>query len=119
MKRTTMALGVVLAFTAAARAETTDWPPQKEKESVFTDRKLETFKHGIRKEWGYAAPQRDTFLVLHPRQARSSFFSDLATPGVVTDLWQLIPQCLLRVPQRLTRLSNQLCQPSIDSPHCL
>ena len=71
MKRTTMALGLVLAFVAAARAETTDWPPQKEKESVFTQRKLETYKHGIRKEWGYAAPQRDTFLVLHPKQARS------------------------------------------------
>ena len=70
MKRTTMALGLFLALVAMARAETTDWPPQKEKESVFIGRKLETFKHGIRKEWGYAAPQQDTFLVLHPKQAR-------------------------------------------------
>jgi predicted esterase len=35
-----------------------------------TERKLETFKHGTRKEWGYAVPQQDTFLVLHPKQAR-------------------------------------------------
>jgi poly(3-hydroxybutyrate) depolymerase len=70
MKRTTMALALVLAIVAAARAETTDWPPQKQEESVFTGRKLETFKHGTRKEWSYAVPQRDTFLVLHPKQAR-------------------------------------------------
>ncbi len=70
MKKTLIATGLVLAFVAAARAETTGWPPVKEKESVFVGRKLETFKHGTRKEWGYAAPQQDTFLVLHPKLAR-------------------------------------------------
>ena len=70
MKRAMIALGFVLAFAAAACAQTTGWPPEKEKESIFTGRKLETFKHGIKKEWGYAASQRDTFLVLHPKQAR-------------------------------------------------
>ena len=67
-----MALGFVLAFLAAARAATTGWPPQKQNESVFTGRKLETFKHGTRKEWGYAAPQQDTFLVLHPQEVHRS-----------------------------------------------
>ena len=70
MKNMMIAMGLVLAFAMAARAATTEWPPEKEKESVFTGRKLEVFKHGIRKEWGYATPQRDTFLVLHPKQAR-------------------------------------------------
>ncbi|MGA2066961.1 MAG: prolyl oligopeptidase family serine peptidase [Thermoguttaceae bacterium] len=70
MKRTMIAAGLVLAFAAAARAQTAEWPPEKEKESVFTGRKLEAFKHGIKKQWGYAASQRDTFLVLHPKQAR-------------------------------------------------
>jgi len=37
MKRTVIATGLVLVFAVAARAETTDWPPQKEKESVFTE----------------------------------------------------------------------------------
>ena len=45
---------------------------QKQKESEFTGRKLEVFQHGSRKEWGYAEPQRDTFLVLHPKQARAN-----------------------------------------------
>ena len=70
MKRTMIAMGLVLAFAAAAWAQTTEWSPKKEEESVFTGRKLEVFKHGIKKEWGYAAPQQDTFLVLHPKQAR-------------------------------------------------
>jgi hypothetical protein len=68
MNKTTIALGFVLAFAAAAYAEPAEWSPEKEQESVFTERKLEVFKHGIKSEWGYAAPQRDTFLVLHPKQ---------------------------------------------------
>ena len=69
MKRTMLATALVLAIAAAACAETTEWIPQKQQESVFTGRKLEVFQHGIKEEWGYAAPQRDTFLVLHPKQA--------------------------------------------------
>ena len=63
-------LGLALAFVPRAYAETTEWTPEREKESVFTGRKLEVFKHGSKEAWGYAAPQRDTFLVLHPQQAR-------------------------------------------------
>lgn len=62
--------GLVLHVAAAAFADGAGWPPSKEKDSVFTERKLETFKHGTRPEWGYAAPQQDTFLVLHPKEAR-------------------------------------------------
>ncbi len=72
MKNTMLAVGLAWAFSTAVYAETKEWPPAKEKDSVFTERKLETFKHGIKKEWGYAAPQQDTFLVLHPKQARSN-----------------------------------------------
>ncbi len=72
MKRMVMAVGLVLAMACSAWSDATEWPPEREKESVFTGRKLEVFKHGIKKEWGYAAPQRDTFLVLHPKQARTA-----------------------------------------------
>ena len=67
MLRTTIAAVLTAALLAATAARAADWPPRREKESVFTDRKLETFTHGVRPEWGYAAPQRDTFLVLHPK----------------------------------------------------
>jgi predicted esterase len=52
-------------------AQETKWAPEKTKESEFTGRKLDTFQHGVKKEWGYAQPQRDTFLVLHPKQAKA------------------------------------------------
>lgn len=61
-------LSVALAVVATAYSETSEWPPFKE--LLFTGRKLEVFQHGVKPEWGYAAPQRDTFLVLHPKQAR-------------------------------------------------
>lgn len=68
-----LSLSVILSNVAVALcAKTPDWPPQREKESVFTERKLDEFKHGIKPEWGYAAPQRDTFLVLHPKQPRET-----------------------------------------------
>lgn len=70
MRHTPIAMAFVLACLTAAYAQTPDWPPQREKESVFTERKLETFKHGTKQDWGYPAPQRDTFLVLHPGQPR-------------------------------------------------
>lgn len=60
-------LVVVAATAATARADAADaWPPQLKGQSDFTERKLDTYQHGTRSEWGYAAAQRDTFLVLHP-----------------------------------------------------
>src|SRR3984893_2076378 len=68
MKIAILLTGFVLGSAVAVCADTPEWPPSREKESVFTERKLETFKHGTRQEWGYSEPQRDTFLVLHPQQ---------------------------------------------------
>ena len=72
MKKTLIALGFVVAAAVPAGAQEAMWPPETQKESEFAGRKLEAFQHGSKKEWGYAAPQRDTFLVLHPKQARSN-----------------------------------------------
>lgn len=70
MKNLLTAAILSLHLIAAASAHAADWPPEREKESVFTERKVETYQHGTKAEWGYAAPQRDTFLVLHPKQPR-------------------------------------------------
>jgi poly(3-hydroxybutyrate) depolymerase len=72
MKIPILSLALVLAVATAGRAQDSGWPPEKQKESEFTGRKLQPFQHGSRKEWGYAEPQRDTFLVLHPKQARTN-----------------------------------------------
>jgi pimeloyl-ACP methyl ester carboxylesterase len=66
-----VAVGLTGAAPAAARGQTGAWPPEKAKVSEFTGRKLETFRHGSKKEWGYATPQRDTFLVLHPGRSKA------------------------------------------------
>jgi poly(3-hydroxybutyrate) depolymerase len=66
-----VALGLTGMVPAAARAQEAKWPPEKTKESEFTGRKLDTFQHGVKKEWGYADPQKDTFLVLHPKAAKA------------------------------------------------
>lgn len=60
---------LLLLIAGFARADDPAWPPTQTKESEFTGRKLDTLQHGVRNEWGYAAPQRDTFLVLHPKTA--------------------------------------------------
>jgi poly(3-hydroxybutyrate) depolymerase len=72
MKKPIVALALFLVVATAACAQEASWPPEKQKESEFTGRKLETYRHGNRKEWGYAEAQRDTFLVLHPKEARAN-----------------------------------------------
>jgi acetyl esterase/lipase len=40
--------------------------------AVGDDRELEVFHHGVKPAWGYAAPQEDTFVVIHPKEAREN-----------------------------------------------
>jgi poly(3-hydroxybutyrate) depolymerase len=72
MKNLTKVFVLTLMAIASACVQAAEWVPERQKESVFTERKLETFQHGAKEEWGYEAPQRDTFLVLHPKQARAN-----------------------------------------------
>lgn len=67
-----VSIWLTAAASTAARAQEAKWSPEKTKESEFTGRKLDTFQHGVKKEWGYAEPQRDTFLVLHPKPAKAN-----------------------------------------------
>ena len=66
----TASAAILLTMSTSVRAQDPSWPPEKTKSAEFSGRKLDTFQHGIQKDWGYAAPQRDTFLVLHPKQAK-------------------------------------------------
>src|SRR4051812_33473287 len=50
MRYVMLAAALVLGFALPPLARAADWPPQREKESIFTERKLETFKHGVRDE---------------------------------------------------------------------
>jgi poly(3-hydroxybutyrate) depolymerase len=52
-------------------ADDGDWKPTlneaKAKDLVINGRACEVFHHGVKKEWGYQAPQQDTFIVIHPK----------------------------------------------------
>ena len=68
---------LLLAATLPIFAGEKTWPPTKDLSEkgkrlanpTASGRKLEVFQHGVKPEWGYKAPQRDTFVVIHPRQA--------------------------------------------------
>jgi Protein of unknown function (DUF4038) len=55
-----------------------DWPPTRtaalrgktEADLTINGRSCELFEHGVKPEWGYTAPQRDAFVVIHPKQER-------------------------------------------------
>ena len=73
MKRALIAL--LLAASVPLFAQENDWSPSKDltnKGRLFEDqaingRRLEIFQHGVKREWGYKDPQRDIFIVVHPK----------------------------------------------------
>ena len=54
-----------------------DWNPVSDEETAkklaqVTKRKLEAYRHGVKKEWGYPQPQEDTFVIIHPKTPRKN-----------------------------------------------
>ena len=68
----TTAITLLLLVSLSLHAE--DWTPTKDpaKDSTINGRALETFQHGVKPEWGYATPQQDTFIVVHPVAERKN-----------------------------------------------
>ena len=67
---------MVAMTTAPIIAKENAWTPTldltKSKGLIDSERKLEVYQHGIKKEWGYETPQQDTFIVIHPKTKRKS-----------------------------------------------
>jgi poly(3-hydroxybutyrate) depolymerase len=72
MNRCICLILTLAALPLAAHAD--NWPPAKDvagaKGLALSGRALDLYRHGIKAEWGYAVPQQDTFVVIHPRTAR-------------------------------------------------
>lgn len=68
-------LALVMLAALPLLAEETDWKPvldaNKAPGLAVSGRALEVFTHGVKKAWGYAAPQQDTFVVVHPKSERT------------------------------------------------
>ncbi len=65
-------IALLLLLSVSLRGE--DWLPVKveSKEPAINGRAVETFEHGVKPEWGYATPQQDTFVVIHPTTDRKN-----------------------------------------------
>jgi len=53
-----------------------DWTPTKDpskgKDLAAIGRPFEVYQHDAKPEWGYAAPQKDVFVVVHPKEERKA-----------------------------------------------
>ena len=61
---------LLAAVSLPVLAGENDWTPSET--STINGRLLEVIRHGVRKEWGYQAPQQDTFMVIHPKSERKN-----------------------------------------------
>ena len=60
---------LILLWASGMAVSQPAWPPGEPSSSkIFNDRKTETFRHGVREEWGYETPQEDSLVVIHPRK---------------------------------------------------
>lgn len=46
--------------------------PAKGEGLIDSERKLEVYQHETKEDWGYKAPQQDTFIVIHPKEKREN-----------------------------------------------
>jgi len=70
MKITAIALLALVSISLHGE----EWTPTKDqsKDPAINGRAMETFQHSVKPEWGYAAPQQDTFIVVHPMTERKN-----------------------------------------------
>lgn len=70
MKTTLLAL--LLLVSSTLHTQDAAWAPMKDasKDDVINGRAMETFEASAKPEWGYAAPQQDTFVIIHPKEDR-------------------------------------------------
>lgn len=63
---------IFLLAVSSLHAQESSWAPTKDasKDAVLDGRATETFEAGVKSEWGYAGPQQDTFVVIHPKEDR-------------------------------------------------
>ena len=63
-------LTIALLLFGAVALPAAGWPP--EERTTIDGRAIQTFYHGVKPEWRYAAAQEDAFVVVHPKTAREN-----------------------------------------------
>jgi len=75
-----MALLLLLTTVIPLVAAEPGWNPVRDatrdgkplEDLTINGRPYEVFQHGVKPEWGYQAPQQDTFVLVHPKQDRKN-----------------------------------------------
>lgn len=66
----------MLAVLVLLLTEQAEWTPTKDetkgKDLAAIGRAVDVYQHDVKPEWGYKAPQKDTFVVVHPKEARKN-----------------------------------------------
>ncbi|MDP6542608.1 MAG: hypothetical protein QGH60_01370 [Phycisphaerae bacterium] len=96
-------VNVVAVKEVAAGAKDVWTPTKKRIEDVpkakglaVSGRTLEIFQHGVKKEWGYAKPQTDSFVVVHPKAKRKGAPLYVVLHSAGHDVWSCV-RCTSRV----------------------
>jgi hypothetical protein len=94
---------LVAAFVTTARpaaAADDDWTPTKDQsriaELAAIGRPADIYHHGVRKEWGYASPQQDTFIVVHPKTEHEHAPLYVVLHSAGHDVWSCV-KCTAQV----------------------
>ena len=85
--RKAIRLGGIFIFCCLCVAEATDWPPTQVE---VQGRTTEVFRHGTQAEWGYSRPQDDTFVVVHPKVARTNAPLYVVLHSAGHDVWSAV-----------------------------
>jgi hypothetical protein len=90
----TLLLAAAAATTQPAAAADDDWAPTKDQSRIAElapiGRPADIYHHGVRKEWGYAAPQQDTFIVVHPTTEREHAPLYVVLHSAGHDVWSCV-----------------------------
>jgi len=67
---------MTLLLVALLAVQDAEWTPTKASDRpkglAEIGRTMDVYRHGVKPEWGYKAPQQDTFIVVHPKTDRKN-----------------------------------------------
>ena len=91
--RKAIGMGGMILLCGLCAAEAKAWPPTQVE---VPGRTTEVFRHGSNEEWGYSRPQDDTFVVVHPKVARTNAPLYVVLHSAGHDVWSAI-KCTAQV----------------------
>lgn len=109
-------LTIVAAMACQLHAGDPSWAPTRVE---VVGRRTEVFRHGIRPEWGYAKPQTDSFVVVHPVAPRKQAPLYVVLHSAGHDVWKAV-HCTRQLGNHdIHRAPDDFYALYLASPECL